>query len=376
MKKLYQSLLMLVVFTAFTVKAQQNLSADVFTGMMFHQTSYPDTDYNGYKPNLTLGAGLGYNIEPSVRLRGQLQYGHLNGNNDQAYFEAQLWESTLGVDVNLLQILTGIETFKINIHGGTGMAFYHSRLYNRATGRKISESPVRRNSSVSPNALMTYGASVEVPITKKLSINAQYLQRYLINTPYLDVTDQGNTDQYSALTAGLTFYLKSDRKPGTTEVDTSRFQDLLNQAEASRQMAETLDDQDEKIRQQRITIELQEEKLNALEFAYDSLVQAGMTIDSISRSESFDNRDALQVLNGRELKQEAYRVIIASLASPEKAYNWMKSKNLNPAELQVVYSEEVDSYRVIHSSHPSFPAARKTLLEIRSRFSDAWIIKF
>lgn len=375
MKKLNCTLLFLTALV-FTLGAQQNLSADVFTGLMFHQTSYPDTDYEGYKPNVTLGAGIGYNIEPAVRIRGQLQYGHLNGNNDVAYFESQVWESTLGVDVNLLGILTGVEGIKINLHGGTGMAFYHSRLYSRATGRKLSESPVRDNSSVSPNALMTYGGSFEIPLSNKLSINAQYLQRYLINTPYLDVTDQGNTDQYSAITAGLTYYLKSDRKPGTTEIDTTRFQNLQAKAEAFQKLEETQAEQKDKIRQQRIKLELQEEKLNALEAAYDSLAKSQMNIASATGQNELDDSGLPKVVASSTLDEKAYRVVIASLASKDKAYDWIKAMGLDPAQILVIYTEKVDSYRVVYSSHPSFAAARKTLGQIKGRFSDAWIIEF
>lgn len=374
MKPIKTTLLLLFLTLSGLCKAQNKLSADVFTGLLFHQTAYTANDYTGHRPNLSLGAGLGYNLLPEVRLRGQLVYGMMNGNNDSRYFETNFIEPSLGLDINLLQLLSGYSGVKLNLYGGTGMSFYHARLYNSATGQKITESPVRRNKSMSPNALMAYGGSVEVPLSHKLSINLRYVQRYLFETNYLDVTATSESDHYGSLTAGLSFYLSSDRKPGTTEVDDDRFKDLNIRAEQGDELKEQMAKADLKLEEKDRIIAMQRQQIESMEERFDSLAAQQMQVTAVSADQSSGSE--VSTLNLDEIEEPAYRIVIASLPSREKAYKWIKAQGFSANDQLVVFVPEVNSYRIVHSSHPSFAAARKELGSLKQRYPDSWIIKF
>ncbi len=388
------STFLILCASALSLSAQNKFSADVYSGILFPQTDLSLNTYEGYSPNLAVGAGIGFNVADAVRIKGDLMYGNLNGNDASRYYEAVIFEPKLGFDINLIQLFTEWDKLKINLYGGTGLSLYQSTLYSTADRSRLAESPVPANSSLSPNAFVAGGAFLSIPFSDKLEFNVGYVQRNLFNTPYLDVVEAGEaTDHYGSLTAGLTFYLKSDRTPGTVEVDESKHMQLKADSESMKTVQEELNESEAEREDLSRQVAVQKSKIEELEAKVEELetrpVAAapltstpanagarGNTATTTSSSGGDVIRGTSENANA-QLQYPQYRLVVASLPSEGHANRWINSsRNLDMSDAFVAYAQSVNSYRVVYRSFQSYEAARKELQTIKSDFPDAWIIKF
>lgn len=388
MKKLIFSLLAggLCSLNAFS---QENLSANIYTGWLFPYNDFTETDYIGYKPNLAVGAGMGYEIFPDVRLRGDLLYGSMNGNNSINYYETTIFEPQLGVDLNVIGLLTDeFDAVKLNLQGGTGIMLYSSRLYDRETGMKVVESPVRDQKSLSPNSFLSYGVNVSVKLSHKLDLNLGMTNRYVFDAEYIDAQQSGDyTDHYGLAQIGFIYYLKSDRKPNTVEVDQNRYSQLSREAESVKDVEQELEDSRETIATLEMEQQEQSIRIRKLQEELDS-AKAGRSTGSMTTgtgtgtartntvttnegAKQYSSPKAEEVLSRRQ-----FRIIVASLPTRQMAERWIEKSSLEKDEMVVAYIENLDTYRVIYRSFDSYEAARKEHQKIKSSIADAWIIKF
>lgn len=396
MSKLNLSLAFLLV--GLLASAQQNFSASVYTGLLIPYTDFEQRDYIGAKPNLAVGAGLGYNIEESIRLRGDLLFGQMNGNNDKFYHETVILEPSLGLDVNLLGLFTDFDGIRLKVMGGAGMCYYYARLYSLEGKNLLQESPVRSKRSMSPNAFVSFGGQLGIMLTQKLELNIGYNHRHLFDTPYLDGLKSGNsTDYYGMASVGMNFYLKSDRTPNTIEVKEEEHARAIRRSDSLGVLEKKYQETNEELAEKEMQIEEQKIKIHSLSAERDSLKQGYQAGTSTGRTQSNTTTPASgekgstpagqsssegysytsrNTGSNAGVKKMRYRVIIASLPSAKMAQRWIdKQQGIDKSEIEIMYIESLDTYRVIYKSFDSYRQARQSQQEVKNQISDAWIIK-
>ena len=378
MKKLLLSTLFVLAISV-SGFAQNNLSANVFTGLFFPFNDFTATDYQGYKPNLGVGAGMGYNFGNAFRLRGDLLYGTMNGNNDSWYYQTTIFEPQLSGELNFLGLFNNDGGLKLNLRAGTGFSIYQANLYDRTTGNRLTESPPRSSKALSPNAFVSYGVNFGIPLSHKLDISIGYQNRYIFDNDWIDAFAGGEaTDQYGFASIGFVYYLKTDRAPGTVEVEEERYQKLTAETDSAMMLREKLLDEKERVDQLEMEQQEQNMVINDLKAELDSTkAMAATNYDTVSRSSfSFSETPPTEAAASQILSKPMYRVVVASLPTREMAQRWIERSTLDKSEMVIAYIADLNTHRVVYRSFDTFPAARKVQQQIKGAITDAWVIRF
>jgi DUF2075 family protein len=363
-----------LVFSTLLLSGQEKLSGHIYGGFLRPYNDFTQSDYVGYKRNFGVGMGLGYQLGPLMRLRGDVAAGLINGNNDVNYYETNIYEGQLGVDFNVVKVFNrNYDGFKFNLQAGAGMMMYAARLYDRATGDKVVESPVRGVRAFSPNAILTYGANVSLPVTSKLDINLGYTNRWTEDVDWMDGQKSGDhTDTYGMMNVGLIFYLKSDKDRSKIEIDKKELDRVIAQKDSLGKAAERGQKSAERLAELEMESQEKQIKINQLQQRVDTLMaQMDAETDTIAPATPRTPANAQAIL-----ADEKYRVVVASLPTEAMAQRWIDRSGLDKSEMVIAYIADLNTYRVVYKSYDSYPAARKELLNIKPAVSDAWVVKF
>ncbi len=368
------TLSLLIAFGSISLFAQEKLSGQIYGGFLRPYNDFTQSDYVGYKRNFAVGIGMGYQVGSLLRLRGDIATGLLNGNDAVNYYETNIYEGQLGVDFNVVKVFNKeYDGFKFNLQGGVGMMMYAARLYDRATGDKIVESPVRGVRSFSPNAILTYGANVSFPITPKLDLNLGYTNRWTEDVDWMDGQKSGDhTDTYGMMNVGFVFYLKSDKDRSKIEIDKRELDRVIAQKDSLGQAAERGQKSVERVAELEMEAQEKQVRIAQLESEVDTLTaRLEAETDTIPRTPPANPADADAIL-----ANEKYRLVVASLPTEAMAQRWIDKSKLDKSEMVIAYISDLNTYRVVYKSYDSYPAARKELLNIKPMVSDAWVVKF
>lgn len=368
------TLCVILCLTTLTTVAQEKLSGQIYGGIFVPFNDFNQTDYDGYKPNLAMGMALGYQALPYIRVRGDLATGLLNGNGPVNYYETNVYEGSLGFDFNAIRLFAKDYTkIKFNLQAGIGIMMYTARLYNRGTGAKVIESPIRTQSPFSPNAILTYGANVSYALTPKLDVNLSYTNRWTDNVDWMDGQRSGSfSDTYGMANVGLIFYLKSDKDRSKVEIDKRDLDRMIASKDSLGEVAKKGEIATEQVEELQIANQEKVTKIQRLEAKVDTLIaKIEAETDTVAPGASRTPADAEAIL-----ANEQFRLIVASLPTEAMAQRWIDRSKLDKSEMVIAYIEEHNTYRVVYKSFKSFPAARKELLNIKSMVGDAWIVKF
>ncbi|WP_417589134.1 hypothetical protein [Owenweeksia hongkongensis] len=372
MKKLLLPTL-LATCAIFSAQAQEKLSGHLYTGWLFPQNDFIHSDYEGNKPNLAVGAGIGYQIAPALTLRGDFMAGNMDGNHEIYYYETSLYEAKLGLDFNVIKLFNkDYEKIKLNLHVAPGMMYYSAKMYDIDTREKLVESPVAGEKALSPNFILAYGGSVGIALSPKLDLNLGYSNRFVDEVEWMDANQSGDySDYYGMAQVGFTYYLKND--PSKVQVDKKAYADLnkkvanleqtVSESEANGERIAELEmsNQEKAMRIQTLEAELDSAKTNF------STQMATTTVETEPQTPA--NAEAI-------LGEPQFRIIVASLPNRVMAQRWIDRSNLDKSGMVVAYIENLNTYRVVYKSFPSFAAARKELLNIKGSIPDAWIVEF
>ena len=141
MKKFISLFIIAFIFSP-ALQAQNKFSANVEIGLGIPFVDLDQNNYTGYKPNLGINAGIGYQFDKASRLRADVMAGQFNGNNDLFFFQSQSYEGSLSYEYNLLNIFGAVSTnFKLNGRAGIGAGIMNSNLYDITTRERLTEIP-------------------------------------------------------------------------------------------------------------------------------------------------------------------------------------------------------------------------------------------
>ncbi len=368
------TLCVLIAATSTSLSAQEKLSGQIYGGFLRPYNDFTQSDYVGYKRNFAIGLGMGYQMGPLMRLRLDVASGLLNGNDATRYYETNIYEGQIGLDFNLVKVFNReYEGFKFNLQGGAGMMMYSARLYERASGAKVVESPVRGVRAFSPNAILTYGANISFPITPKLDINLGYTNRWTEDVDWMDGRKSGDhSDTYGMMNVGFVFYLKSDKDRSKIEIDKKDLDRVIAEKDSLGQAAERGQKSVERVAELEMETQEKQVRIRQLERKVDTLIaQIDAETDTVppTAPRAPANADAI-------LANEQFRVVVASLPTEAMAQRWIDRSRLDKSEMIIAYISDLNTYRVVYKSYDSYPAARKELLNIKGVVSDAWVVKF
>jgi len=385
MKKI-TSLFTLAFLATLSLNAQNKFSANIEFGLGIPFVELNQNTYPGYKPNLGINAGIGYQFDKASRLRGDIMAGQFNGNNATSYFQANSYEGSLSYEYNLLHIFGPVSNnFKLNARIGIGAGMMNSYLYDINTRDRLVEVP---NAGVSGDAfsVQTFilgGANAGIPINKKMDINIGYAHRLLFFQPWVDAYDPNSFDTYGYVTAGVTFYLKSDKDESKIEVDPKKFQALQMKADSSDAFATQANRNNEKVARLEMSNQEKDMQLEMMRSELDSIkanpvvvtkeVKPGKGERMVVREAGSDQAAGT---GNADLGPVRYRVVVVSSPSQAGAQRFIDRCKLDKSEMMIAYIEKLDTYRVIYKSSESLDSAKKSAEEARQYYSDAWIAKF
>ncbi|MCR9153070.1 MAG: SPOR domain-containing protein [Bacteroidetes bacterium] len=395
MKKI-TSLLFLALFGGLSLNAQDRVnkfSANVEIGLGIPFVELNQNSYTGYKPNLGINAGIGYQFDKASRLRGDIMAGQFNGNNTQFYFQSQSYEGSISYEYNLLHLFGPVSNnFKLNGRVGIGAGMMNSYLYDINTRQRLAEVPDPRDgSSFSVQTFVLAGLNAGIPLNKKMDLNLGYAHRILWFQPWVDAFNSESFDTYGYVTVGLTYFLQSDKDPTKMEVDPKKYNALKMKADSSDAFASKLSRTTEKVARLEMSNQEKDMQMEILKTEMDSLkanpvvvskeVRPGKGENLVIRGEqtntSGDNAGSEGASAGdTDLGPARYRVIVVSSPTRAGAQRFIDRTRLNTDEMMIAYIERLDTYRVIYKSTDSIEAARKARGEARKFYSDAWITKF
>lgn len=396
MKKI-TSLLFLALFGGLSLNAQDRVnkfSANIEIGLGIPFVELNQNSYSGYKPNLGINAGIGYQFDKASRLRGDIMAGQFNGNNTLFYFQSQSYEGSVSYEYNLLHLFGPVSNnFKLNGRVGIGAGMMNSYLYDINTRERVAEVPDPRDgSSFSVQTFVLAGLNAGIPLNKKMDLNLGYAHRILWFQPWVDAFNSESFDTYGYVTVGLTYFLQSDKDPTKMEVDPKKYSALKMKADSSDAFASKLSRTTEKVARLEMSNQEKDMQMEILKTEMDSLkanpvvvskeVRPGKGENLVIRGEQTNTSgDQASSSEGAsagdtDLGPARYRVIVVSSPTRAGAQRFINRTRLNTDEMMIAYIERLDTYRVIYKSTDSIEAARKARGEARKFYSDAWITKF
>jgi len=385
MKKI-TSLTVLSFLLGFGLQAQEKFSANVDIGLGVPFVELNNNSFLGYKPNLGFGAGIGYKFDENSRVRVDAMVGQFNGNNATFYFQSQSYEGSLSYEYNILSLFgASSNNFKLNARAGVGAGIMNSNLYDIVTRSRVREIPNGGvGDSYSIQTFVLAGANAGIPINKKMDLNIGYAHRILWFQPWVDAFDPNSFDTYGYFTAGLTFFLISDKDPSKIEVDPKMYADLKLKADSSDNFAAQASRNGEKVARLEMNNQEKDMQLSMLRAEVDSLkanpVVVTKEVDRGASSSSSEVRPVASAGDGgassSDLGPVRYRVVVVSSPTQAGAQKFIDRSKLDKDEMMIAYVEKLDTYRVIYKSSESIEDARAARNEARKYYADAWIVKF
>jgi len=381
MKKLYY-LLTVALLTIGALSAQDKLSGNFEIGLGMPFVQLDQSNYLGYKANLAVNAGIGYQLDASSRLRVDAIAAQFNGNNDDVFYQTQTFEGSLSYEYNVVHLFDPKSNFKINGRAGLGAGLMNANLYDRDTRQRIAEVPAQTvdGSAYSLNTFILLGANTGIPLTNKLDLNIGYAHRVLLFQPWLDAFNSSSFDMYGFVTAGLTYYLKSDRDKSKIEVDPKKYNALKTSADQADEVSAKLDRQAEKVATLEMSNQEKDMQIDLLNQKVDSLNSMPRMTKKEELASGLSNSGTGNSKNYRkastDLGPEAFRVVIVSSPTEMGAQKFINRSKLDTEDMQIAYIQELDTYRVIYKSTSNLSEAKKFRTDARKYYSDAWIGKF
>ncbi len=376
MKKI-TSLLGLTLLSLFSLQAQEKLSANFGVGLGIPFVELNQNTYQGYKPNLGVSGGIGYNLSPEARVRLDFLALQLNGNNATNYFQNQTYEGAAAIEYNLLGLFSDKPRYKLNALGGLGAGITNSILYDINSRQKVTEVPAQEpgGTGFSIQTFVLLGLNVGIPVTDKIDINISYGHRVLWFQPWVDAFNPESFDTYGVLMVGTQFTLKSDRDKSKIEVDPKKFNQLKAKADSSERFESQANRNAEKVGRLEMSNQEKDMQIAMLRNEVDSL-KANPVVKEKSTQTANNKTQSSAVASDADLGEAQYRVIVVSSPTRSGAQKFIDRTKLDKDEMQIAYIERLDTYRVIYKSSTSISEAKAARKEARKYYSDAWIAKF
>lgn len=338
-----------------------------------HTLLYGDSDFD--HPTKTLSPGVGmtiqYGITDYLRAYGDLTFGSANGGNEFFYYENQHLQGLTGLQLDAVKAFGGDS--KLGIYGDIGFGWN----FGQSESREVSTGRLRRvpaQGAFTNAPVLAGGGGISYSISNQVDLYGGYRTAWLYDNDWADGFQSGDySDWLGQISIGVRFAIDGHDKK--VKIDQSEYNELVNarkQAESERD--EAIADLESARNQYDAQIEDMYNVLSIMNNNIDSLKQKITVLKQSDRGEStFDvqNEDGT-VTPGANL----WRIVIGSFPNAESARAFAGRAVAGEGEYEVVFIEDLETYRVVYKSYSSLSLAREDLTEVREQVPDAWIIKF
>ncbi len=406
----------LMTLSAFSLQAQNWEDRMSFSATLIY--FQPFTDLNDVPPvnnrlNLGIDAGISYDLNNRLHLRGNWIFGMVDGGEPQyGYFETVFNEAAVFLDYDIMPWVKPRSKYEWHISGGAGMMFFYSNLFDQPGQGK--ELIVRHPSNDAPwtyAGTVNIGTSLHIPVSKRFSLTLGADLKYMLNTDYLDAyKDAGGSDMLGTFEVGMSFELGRSLKEDEVITKKSVYDEFINQegsAQAelnkAKQIFEEAQKASEQIEKEREeTAKAMAEKDQQIAALKEALAKEHPPIDPASGNKGTVETDPSEGQKANQApssgsvedwektigvetaprtapassKNGMWHVVLGSFPTEEAALSYVQRKGLDKQQIVVRFVETLKTYRLIHSSFSDQDAAGAAQDAIKDRFPKAWIIQF
>jgi hypothetical protein len=345
-------------------------------GLMLMQNSpYTNMNFFAYRIPAAGQAYAQYNFNDALGLRGSIFGAISSGSNTPAqYHEGTYGMGDLRLTVNFLGFNNSEIRSRLELDLGVGGMIFNSYLMNRTSTPKpevVARIPHNRG-SVGLATTLTSALRFSTPVYNDLYLNLGLQLTHTPGNQWLDAYDGGESgDLFLMPLAGLSYSLKRAPKPNEINVDKRKYENLNNEMASLRQ----------KVDEEESKAQMKEEESRATLAAIqrelkDALDARDSAMTELERSKA---RPGSGVSDTRTRTtptgDEMWRVIVGSYPSKALAERFVRRTGLDKSEMEIVYEQNLNTYRVIYKSSPNLDQARKYRDAAKHEIPDVWIIK-
>ncbi|NVK05700.1 MAG: outer membrane beta-barrel protein [Flavobacteriia bacterium] len=338
-----------------------------------HTLLYGDSDFDHPSKSLSPGSGitLQYGATDYLRVYGDLNFGSANGGNTVFYYENQHLQGLAGAQLDFLKAF-GMDS-KIGIYGdaGIGWNFGQSQSWEYATGL------VRRvpaNGAFTNSAVFGFGGGASYSITNQVDVYAGYRTSILLDNDWADAYSSGESNDWlGQISFGVRFALNGSSPQ--VRIDPTEYDELVS---ARRQAESERDDAVAELAAARRQYDAQIEDLyNVLSVMNNNIDSLNQKITVLRQSDRGVSTYDVQQADGTVTPgANLWRIVVGSFPTAQGAQEFASRAVIPNGEYEVVFIEDLSTYRVVYKSYNSLALARQDLEEVRATVPDAWIIRF
>lgn len=330
----------------------------------------PDHPTRAINPGV--GAAIQYGLSDHIRLYGDLSYFSINGGNSTTYFEHNNLQGLMAFQWDLLGEIANDSKLSINLDAGIGWSYFDAERYDVST-RSLSAS-VPHDGAYSSAGLFMLGGSISYPLSNQSDIYLGYRTTQLYDNDWGDAVTSGEAiDWTGQIQLGLRFAINGHEK--MTKLPESEYDDLVRaRTQAENERDEAIAELSSAREQYDAQIEDLYNVLSLMNNNIDSLEQKITVLRTTERgSDTYvaENSDGTPVS-----ENSRWRIVIGSFPSAGMAQEFAAQQSIEGGEYEVVYIEDLNTYRVVYKSYNSLTLAKRDLERVKLVIANAWIIRF
>lgn len=367
---------LLVLGLGITVQGQQGDWALMPYGS--HQIMFGDTDFD--HPTKAISPGVGFALQwgwtDHLRVYGDASYGSVNGGGTQYYFENQYLMGLMGIQWDGFGQFFPDQKLQIFGDGSIGWSYFQSARFNTNTGALEARVPAEGAFSASP--IIGIGTGLAYPVSNQVDLYVGYKTFWMYENDWGDANESGEaTDYVGQLSFGIRFAIDGHEK--MAKVPQSEYDDLVA---AKKRAEQERDEAREELETARSRYDTQIEDL------YNVLSIMNNNIDSLEQKITVLRQDPDGGVNDYVVENAdgdvttpnestaLWRIVIGSFPDAKRANEFAAQRVVEGGEYQVVFIQDLNTYRVVYNSYGSLNRAKADLERVKTVITNAWIIRF
>lgn len=333
----------------------------------------------------SVGLQLGYAFNPYLTLNGDISYSGLTGGGFGQYFESNMFNSQAELNLNLFELFQSKSKFHIDLGVNVGWSFINAKKYSESTGAVLANVPNKGSFSNVPfvggNLKGVFNA------TENVDLFLAFRGYYMIEYDYLDAFKSGEANDYFAqVNLGLTYHFGNRPGKPSTKVDKKEYDQLASKNKEleneKAELKEELNSTKEKMQAQLDDMYL---VMSIMKNNIDSLNQKVTVLKSVPNSPGEyvvrGSKGSAQPSGNTATSSSAnpngtWRIVVGSFPSEKMAREFAAQQIAGTGDYEIVFIEDLKTFRVVYKNYETLEAAKKELNEVRRTVAKAWIIKF
>ncbi len=343
-----------------------------------NQLLFGDTDID--HPTKSFSPGVGFELQwgwtDKLRVYGDLSYGSANGGNTENFFEQQYLMGLTGIQWDVYGQFVPDSKLAITLDGIFGWSYFQVAGFDANTGQLVARVPAEGAWSSSP--IVGAGAGISYPLNNQVDVYLGYRHFLMIENDWGDGVNDGDpSDHIGQISVGLRLALNGHEPMAKIPQDdydallTAKSQAERERDEAQDELETTRNRYDAQVEDMYNVLSLMNNNLDSLEEKITVLRKdpEGSSSDYVVQNRENDSQSTSS-------SDGQWRIVIGSFPTAQRAQDFAAQRVIDGGEYEVVFIEDLNTYRVVYNSYSSLATARNDLSRVKSVISSAWIIRF